>query len=82
MLLNRPDTHVLVSLDEYQLQWVLWLGQGDIQRGIRRAVNYVDDTAYNHPTHPDLRVPGALFDPAVDYIAFYEVNPKAPDDRD
>jgi hypothetical protein len=74
----------MASLDELQLQWVLWLGQGDIQRGIRRAVNMVESIYFNHPTPQYLTEAevGSRYDIDLDYIGYYEVNPPAPDDRD
>lgn len=41
---------VAVEMHDFQVNYAAWLGEGDVEKGIQRALNYVNDTCYNHPT--------------------------------
>lgn len=77
---RHADRTIIITIDGYQLRYALWLGEGDLQRGIRRCINFADDHTFNHPTPPGLDVPDELFDPEKDYEGYYAVNPPKPDD--
>ncbi len=82
MISNKTDQFVLATLDYQQANVCLWLGQGDFNRGIRRAINFVDAHAFNYPTPPALSASelGERFNPEKDYREFYSVNPAEPEE--
>lgn len=65
------DRMVLITLPGDYINFAMWLGEGNLERGVRKVFFFTTGKIFNYPTPEGLTDPSERYDPQVDYVAKY-----------